>query len=112
MKSTNKYGAKKTIVGKIVFDSKDEAERYAELKLMQRQGLISELIVHPRYELIARQNDERAAYYSADFEYMENDKRIVEDVKSSATAKIPDYILRRKLFKQRYPDIVFREIIM
>ena len=40
--SRNKYGAKKTIVGDVKFDSKKEAQRWMELQLLERAGEISD----------------------------------------------------------------------
>lgn len=41
---------------------------------------------------------EKAAVYTADFTYYDDQgKLVVEDVKSAYTAKLPDYVLRRKL---------------
>ena len=48
----NKYGAKKTEIDGIVFDSKHEAHRWVELKYMERAGLIKELKRQVRYCLI------------------------------------------------------------
>ena len=42
----------------------------------------------------------------ADFRYEENGKLVVEDVKGVRTR---EYILKRKMFKYRYPEIEFRE---
>lgn len=39
-KAPNKYGAKKTVVDGVTFDSKAEARRYQQLKLMQQAGEI------------------------------------------------------------------------
>ena len=39
----NKYNAKKTELDGIVFDSRKEAGRYAELKLLERAGHIEDL---------------------------------------------------------------------
>lgn len=41
--SYSKYKAKKTIVDNITFDSKKEANRYCELKLLERAKVISNL---------------------------------------------------------------------
>ncbi len=85
------------------FDSKAEYERYIELRIMEKQGLISGLNVHPEYEIIPRQLSPagnvlfRAARYTADFSYVRDGKLIVEDVKSEYTRLEKDYILRRKL---------------
>jgi hypothetical protein len=54
--------------------------------------------------------DERAVKYFADFIYKENEKIIVEDVKSEATKKDKAYIIKRKLFKYNHPNIIFREV--
>lgn len=109
----SKYNAQRTPLDGYTFASKAEAARYAELVLLERAGHISELKVHPRFKnLIPRQPGEKTGIsYSADFKYREGGKVVVEDVKSEATAKRGDYVMRRKLFKWRYPDIIFREVI-
>ena len=112
MMNKNKYSAKRTRVDNITFDSKVESERYSELKLLERAGQISKLVVQPEFEIIPKQKDERPAKYRADFMYLEKGKIIVEDVKSEITRIKPDYVLRKKLFKLNYPDIIFREIIL
>ncbi len=89
-----KYNAKKTDVGGITFDSKKEAKRYEELRLLARAGEIQYLELQKVYELIPKQSGERACKYIADFVYMENGKQIVEDVKGKRT---PVYIIKRKL---------------
>ena len=116
-----KYGNRKAIVDGIPFDSKAEAARYRELKLLEKAGEIWNLQLQPKFELIPKQPGERAVTYTADFRYTEKVKypgwkwsgdtrEVVEDVKSPATAKDKAYIIKRKLFKQLYPDIVFREV--
>lgn len=102
-----KHNNRKTEVFGILFDSGKEAKRYAELRLLELSGDISGLERQVKYELIPKQNDERACHYIADFVYVENGKTIVEDVKGFRTR---DYIIKRKLFKQRYPDCQFREV--
>ncbi len=47
----NKYKNKKVTIGNITFDSKKEARRYEELKLMEKTGLISNLVLQPRFTL-------------------------------------------------------------
>ena len=39
----SKYNSRKTVLDGIKFDSVKEAKRYAELKLMERAGVISHL---------------------------------------------------------------------
>ena len=90
----SKYRAIKTIVDDITFDSKKEARRYIQLKLMVRSGNISNLKLQPRFDLIV--NGCKCGFYKADFEYIENGKRVIEDVKGMKT---PMYNLKKKLVK-------------
>ena len=50
--SRSKYGSKKTIVDNIKFDSKWEAERYGQLKAMQRGGVVTDLELQVPYNII------------------------------------------------------------
>lgn len=45
----NKYSNKITLVDGIKFDSKAEAKRYKELKLMEQAGLIKSLVLQPKF---------------------------------------------------------------
>ena len=92
-------------------DSKKEARRKAELELMQRAGLISDLRCQVPFELIPLQKidgkcAERACKYVADFVYTKDGKTVVEDVKGFRTK---DYIIKRKLMLWRF-DIKIKEI--
>ena len=91
----NKYGARKVKApdGQ-VFDSVKEYHRWGMLKLLERAGRISDLKRQVSYELIPKQQGERACSYVADFTYMENGKLVVEDCKGFRT---PEYRLKRKL---------------
>ena len=108
-----KYHNKKIIVDNITFDSKLEAQRYTELKLLQRNGLIKDLKLQPSYELIPtfKKNKKtyRKACYIADFSYYDNElnKVIVEDTKGFKTDV---YLLKKKLFEYIYKDLTIREI--
>lgn len=81
----SKYRAIKCEIDGHTFDSKAEAKRYSELKLMQQAGKISELQLQPRYILqdSFKKNGQafRKIEYIADFSYMENGNLIIEDVK-------------------------------
>lgn len=106
-----KYHAKKTELDGITFDSRKEADRYAELKLLERSGAIHNLRRQVRYELIPAQKKdgktiERACHYIADFVYEENRKTVVEDVKGFRTK---EYVLKRKLMLQVH-GIEVREV--
>ena len=104
-----KYGNKKTVVDGITFDSKREAERYKELKLLLRAGVIEGLQLQPEYTLIPAFKKNGTAYremaYRADFSYLEEGKKIVEDVKGMETQV---FKLKRKLFEHFYPDLEIR----
>lgn len=94
-----KYHSKKTEVDGIKFDSKKEAERYYELRLLEIAGAISDLKTQVKFELIPSQKlngkvIERPCTYVADFVYSENGKTVVEDTKGFRTK---DYIIKRKL---------------
>ena len=98
----NKYRAIKAVVDGITFDSKKEARRYGQLKLLARAGEISELKLQPRFDLIV--NGCKCGFYKADFEYIEDGKRVVEDVKGMKT---PIYNLKKKLVKAIYGIDIF-----
>ena len=68
----NKYGAKKIkdpATG-FVFDSKKEFIRWCELRILEKSGNISDLKRQVKYELIPKQEGERACSYIADFTYV------------------------------------------
>ena len=50
--SNNKYKAVKTTIDGITFDSKREAKRYTELKLLEKSGMITHLELQPKYDII------------------------------------------------------------
>jgi len=114
----NKFFAKKTKAG----DSKAEVRRYQELLLMEKQGEIKNLIKQPQFILQEgfRYKNERAysqMKYTADFQYFDvkTGITIIEEVKSSYTAKLTDYRLRSRLFKYQIKDregLLFVEIII
>lgn len=105
-----KYNNKKVIVDGIEFDSKKEAKRYRELRLLERAGGIHSLELQKEFVLIPTQREadtvgvrggvkkgkviEHAVKYKADFVYIQNGKRVVEDTKGMRTK---DYIIKRKL---------------
>lgn len=109
----SKYNSKKTVVDGQKFDSRKEANRYQELLLLERVGAIKNLSRQVKFVLIPSQRDEvtgkvveRECSYRADFEYTEDGKTIVEDVKGFKTK---EYIIKRKLLLWRY-GIRIREV--
>ena len=109
-----KYHNTKTVADGIKFDSRLEAERYSQLKMMERAGVIRDLELQPEYELIPSFKKGgktwRRTVYKADFRYIlcEGDRIIIEDVKGS-TAVITDvFRLKQKLFEYRYPELTIK----
>jgi hypothetical protein len=122
-KTSNKYGVSpataRTVDG-IRFDSKAEMRRWQELKLLERAGEIIRLDRQPEYVLLEPFVDgqgrrHRGIKYRADFRYLENYtdgdhwkvRVIVEDVKGARTQA---YAMKMKLFRKRYPNVIFREV--
>lgn len=103
--SGNKYNARKAEIDGITFDSRKEARRYAELKLLQRGGEIRDLRLQVKYELIPKQDGERACDYIADFVYQDvrTGETVVEDVKGCKQgAAYNTFAIKRKLMLWRY----------
>ncbi len=99
----SKYGAKKVTYDGKTFDSQKEAQRYAELRLLERGGVIKDLKCQVKFELIPTQRNmygnkivEKAVNYIADFVYtdVKLDDTVVEDTKGFRTK---EYIIKRKL---------------
>ena len=117
---TNKYHARQTVIDGIRFDSLREGERYCELVILQRDGQIDLLEVHPKFEIIPGFKVDgkkiRATYYEADFRYWDRKigRMVVEDVKGfdRRTGKYRMTALsalKIKLFKFKYfNDYEFR----
>lgn len=98
----SKYGNKKTTIGNEKYDSRKEARRYLELKRLEEQGEISELRKQVKFELIPKQDGERAVRYYADFTYIQNGELVVEDVKSPVTRENGVYVIKRKLMLYKH----------
>ena len=118
-----KYGNKKVIIDGITFDSKKEGNRYRELKLLEKAGVIQDLKLQEKFVLIPAQFEtiptgeyykvgekkgqpktkkvcvENAVVYVADFVYEKDGEKVVEDTKGVRTK---DYIIKRKLMLHRY----------
>ena len=91
----SKYGNIKTVTSDgIKHDSIKEANRWCELLLLQRAGVITDLQRQVKFLLIPKQEGERAVYYIADFTYTENGERVVEDAKGMRTK---EYRLKKKM---------------
>ena len=102
----NKYRAIKTMVDGITFDSKKEASRYVDLCRLQNAGYIAHLRLQPEFPLMV--NGTKIGKYVADFSYLRNGERIIEDVKSKATIT-PVYRLKKKILSTYEPPVVITE---
>lgn len=103
-----KYRNRPTTVDGITFDSKAEARRYSELKLLEKAGEISDLSLQPQYPLTVQMPaglfepaSATIGKYVADFRYYEGDygDLVVEDVKGTETAL---FKWKRKHFEAEY----------
>lgn len=100
----NKYRNKKVILDGIEFDSRKEAQRWFELRMLERAKQITNLQRQVKFVLIPSQKIdgktvERECAYIADFVYYEDGKLVVEDTKGFRTDA---YIIKRKLMLERY----------
>lgn len=101
----HKFNAKATVVDGIRFHSLAEAGRYGELKLLERAGVITDLVLQPKLVICeaATLNGKRLreiAYY-ADFSYFDREKGevVYEDVKGYDT---PVSKLKRRIVLDKY----------
>lgn len=121
-KSKNKYHAKKVVVNGKEFDSVKEGNRYKELTLLQKAGVISDLQCQVPFELIPTQYEtvtkytpkthkekkvqkvvEKSCSYVADFVYSKDGHVVVEDVKGFREgAAYTIFTIKRKLMYQKY----------
>ena len=97
-----KYRNIKTEVDGITFDSKAEADRYCELKMLQAAGKIDGFGIQPSFVLAD------GVRYRPDFIVCDRNGRVwVEDVKGVETQA---FRIKRKLWEQCYPWMELRVI--
>lgn len=118
-----KYGNTPTARGNHKFDSQKEANRWDELLVLYAAGAIKNLRRQQEFRLMGsfvdmEGNRARGISYIADFFYEEKHTdrygtevwvRVVEDVKSEATAKDQKYAIKKKLMKEVF-GITIREV--
>lgn len=116
-----KYGNTKCSIGSISFDSKKEMQRYIVLKEAQDKGIISKLELQPTFELIPKITEQIVKHlktkdkieekfiqhpitYTADFAYVKDGIKVVEDVKASPKPYAIDEVfkLKEKLFRWKF----------
>lgn len=103
-----KYGNKTITTTDGKFDSQLEYYRWCELVLLEKAKQITDLKRQVKFVLIDKSKYGREISYMADFTYMQGDKLIVEDTKSTAT-KTRLYCLKKRLLAERY-GIVIKEV--
>jgi len=100
----NKYGARKTVVDGITFDSVREANRWRDLQALEKGGQISQLerqltfVLAPAVNLYGEKRKKTALRYVADFRYFDGKAGhfIIEDAKGRDT---PVSRIKRHLMK-------------
>lgn len=99
------------------YDSLREARYSLQLAMKKKDGEIFDYQHHPKFNLIeafvtAWGEMEREINFTPDFLVtLPDGTQEVHEVKSPATKKAKDYILRRKLFRNKYPDIHYVEVV-
>ncbi len=104
----SKYRSIRTTVDGITFASKKEANRDAELHLLQRAKKISGLTRQPRFDLYV--NGIKICRYVADWAYVEHSTdgksvRVIEDAKGVQT---PAFKIKFALAKALLPQLEWR----
>lgn len=130
----NKLNAQRVEFDGKLFGSKKEARRWAELKLLERSGLISDLQQQVPFELIPAQYEtiptgeyykkgekkgqpkfkrvciEKAVTYVADFVYIENGKKVVEDTKGCKDGITYNYFVLKRKMMLYFHNIRIKEV--
>lgn len=112
-KRKNKYNSSKTSIGCLTFDSKKEANYYEQLLMLKHAGIVKDIVLQKDFtlqEAFTKENGERirAIRYRCDFavKYADGHEEII-DVKGKRTK---EYILKKKMLLEKYPDIDFKEV--
>lgn len=99
--------AKKVEADGFKFDSEMEYQYYTEIKSRVEKGSITNLIIHPKFELqpafVKNGKSWKPIHYEADFQFKDEitDKVRVVDVKGMV---LPDFEIHRKMFEYTYPQ--------
>jgi hypothetical protein len=95
----NKFGAFRTkgLTSDKMYDSKAEMNRAEYLKKAELDGEISGLVEQPKVQLA------RFHAYKPDFTYIENGRRVFEDVKGAETER---FRINKNLWRERGPGVL------
>ena len=107
----SKFQSVECVVDGIKFQSRLEARRYTQLKQMEQEGIIRNLVLQPRFLIQERFKDPYSGkvyqpiHYIGDFLYVaEGCQQVVEEIKGFATEV---FRLKFKLVIHKYPEIKF-----
>jgi hypothetical protein len=106
-RNAHKFNAVRTEVDGYSFASKAEARRYSELKMLEKAGQITGLVLQPRFPLHVSHGSTRypVGSYVADFAYHRVEAggkvlhHVIEDVKGMKT---PMYRWKKRHFEIEY----------
>ena len=110
----SKYGNSKVEYQGIKFDSKREMQRYIILKDAENKGVISDLRMQVKFELIPAVKETYIQHlktkdkectktlqlpitYTCDFAYIKDNELVIEDVKISKSMLPKEYVLKKKM---------------
>lgn len=110
-----KYNNEKTTIDGITFDSKLEAERFQQLRLLEKAEEIEALQLQVEFQILTGWTNPdtgeriRSKHYVADFVYYDKQsgKWIIEDTKGMETS---DFKLKWDFMKTLYRDFEFRKV--
>lgn len=113
----NKYNAQATVIDGLQFDSKAEAKRYQQLRLLENVGAIQRLTVQPSYILQHDFTDgqgrkHRSITYTADFRYERDGVTVVEDVKGGNATQTTAFRMKWKMAIKKYPNVRFEVVTL
>lgn len=97
---SNKFNARKVEIDGHVFPSAAEANRYTQLKWLERARDIHALTIQPAYPLSV--NGITVGIYTADFAYFTGGRSVTEDVKGGPIREADS--LRMRVFMACYPE--------
>lgn len=110
-----KYNNEKTTIDGIKFASRLEAERFQQLRLLEKAEEIEALQLQVEFQILTGWTNPdtgertRSKYYVADFVYYDKQsgKWIIEDTKGMETS---DFKLKWDFMKTLYRDFEFRKV--
>lgn len=108
----HKYGAKATEIDGFKFSSKKEANYYNLLKIKRQAGDIVGFDLQPQFLLQPSFQKDGKKYreirYVADFRIIHNNGS--EEIVDCKGFKTDVYMLKRKMFEYKYPNLTIKEI--